>query len=471
MRTARRHRLFTLSGALLFLACGALQQGAAEDERLEVSGRVLLLAIDGADWDVINRIVAEGKAPNFAALMRQGTYGVLHSLSPSWSPVIWTSIATGVMPPVHGINNFVYTEGGQRHLYTSGMIKIPTLWEILSDQGISVGVTNYWFTYPALPVQGYMISDHAIPSRSDRLVKTFAKGQDPPPREHLVHPPELWDEIQGLLDPPRLRWGGAGYDKLSIEARFLSMYSMLMEDGLVTDLALAADRIHHPRVTAVYWKGVDRASHAYWRYLEPDHEFYADDPPSEREIGLYEDWIPWVYRHTDALLGEMRQILTPNDIIVITSDHGFEARIPKRGGKVTGGHHQGESKNGIYLMAGAGIAPRGAQGPDIHVTDIAPTILYLVDSPVPAHMTGKVALELLDPRLLAQRQVRQSPALSRDDRLLSAGAESKVVPLEAERIERLEALGYFESDLPTASETDAPGAGEDTTGNEPSSTP
>jgi hypothetical protein len=122
-------------------------------------------------------------------------------------------------------------------------------------------------------------------------------------------------------------------------------------------------------------------------------------------------------------------------------------------------------------MAGAGIAPRGEQGPDIHVTDIAPTLLYLVDSPVPAHMTGKVALELLDPRLVAQRQVKQSPALSRGDRMGAAAAESKVVPLEGERIERLEALGYFESDVPRARETDAPGAGEDTRGNEPSATP
>ena len=285
-----------------------------------------------------------------------------------------------------------------------------------------------------------------------------------------MHPPELWDEIRPLLVLQRLG-GEARYDRLSSEGRFAAMYSMLMEDGLVADIALAADRIHHPRVTAVYWKGVDRASHSYWRYLEPDHEYYADDPPSARDLALYEDWIPWVYRHTDALVGAMRQILTPNDIIMITSDHGFQARIPKRGGAVTGGHNQSESKNGIYLMAGAGIAPRGERGPDIHVTDIAPTILYLVDSPIPAHMTGKVALELLDPRLVAQRQVRQSPALSRDDRMGAAGAESKVVPLDGERIERLEALGYFEPDLPKASETDAPGAREDTTGNEPSATP
>ena len=77
--------------------------------------------------------------------------------------------------------------------------------------------------------------------------------------------------------------------------------------------------------------------------------------------------------------------------------------------------------------SGAGIAPRGEQGPDIHVTDIAPTLLYLVGSPVPAHMSGKVALELLDARLLAQRPVRQSPALSRDDRRSYAGL------VEAER--------------------------------------
>ena len=34
----------------------------------------------------------------------------------------------------------------------------------------------------------------------------------------------------------------------------------------------------------------------------------ACDEPSARDLAFYEDWIPRVYRPTDALLGEMRQV-------------------------------------------------------------------------------------------------------------------------------------------------------------------
>ena len=58
---------------------------------------------------VVDRMIAEGKLPNFAALRDGGASGRLRSSKPLLSPIIWTTIATGKPPDEHGIGHFVAT--------------------------------------------------------------------------------------------------------------------------------------------------------------------------------------------------------------------------------------------------------------------------------------------------------------------------------------------------------------------------
>ena len=74
-------------------------------------GRVILFGIDGADWQVIDPLMASGRMPNMARVVREGTRGVLQSMEPSASPALWTTVATGVSPQRHGIHGFI-TGGG-----------------------------------------------------------------------------------------------------------------------------------------------------------------------------------------------------------------------------------------------------------------------------------------------------------------------------------------------------------------------
>ena len=54
--------------------------------------RVVLIGIDGASWDRIDRGIAEGRLPTFARLKREGVSAPLGSLVPTYSPPIWTSM-------------------------------------------------------------------------------------------------------------------------------------------------------------------------------------------------------------------------------------------------------------------------------------------------------------------------------------------------------------------------------------------
>ena len=82
-----------------------------EPQRRATGTKALLIGLDGADWNIIDPLVEAGRLPNLARLARSGVRGRLHSITPMLSPVIWTSIATGVQPSRHGIIDFLATTG------------------------------------------------------------------------------------------------------------------------------------------------------------------------------------------------------------------------------------------------------------------------------------------------------------------------------------------------------------------------
>src|SRR5277367_2995200 len=69
--------------------------------------KVILIGIDAGTWNVIVPLVKEGKMPNFEKVICEGAVGNLRSEEPMYSPVLWTTIATGKKRDKHGITNFL----------------------------------------------------------------------------------------------------------------------------------------------------------------------------------------------------------------------------------------------------------------------------------------------------------------------------------------------------------------------------
>lgn len=111
----------------------------------EPGAPVLLLGLDGLDWDLVLPWVEAGRMPNLARLLERGTWGEMRSISPLLSPLIWTTVATGVSPEVHGILDFVEhdRETGKRIPVTSGSREVPALWNIASALERRVDVVGY----------------------------------------------------------------------------------------------------------------------------------------------------------------------------------------------------------------------------------------------------------------------------------------------------------------------------------------
>src|SRR6266404_4280027 len=69
--------------------------------------RVVILGLDGLDFGLTQKLLAQGKLPHLAALRKQGCFKALASTLPPISPVAWSSFQTGVNPGKHNIFDFL----------------------------------------------------------------------------------------------------------------------------------------------------------------------------------------------------------------------------------------------------------------------------------------------------------------------------------------------------------------------------
>ncbi len=140
----------------------ASPEAAAAVVRATGPGRpVLFVGLDGADWQLLDRYVAAGSMPNLARLVREGAGGTLRTIHPPLSPLVWTTMMTGVSPLQHGILDFTRWSpvDGRKEPVTSDERRVPAIWNMASDGGRRVAVFGLWATYPAETVRGLMVSD------------------------------------------------------------------------------------------------------------------------------------------------------------------------------------------------------------------------------------------------------------------------------------------------------------------------
>ena len=107
-RTAMRPRsrwigVLVLVGLLAPVLQACAGPAAADDER-----KVIVIGIDGMDWGLTERLMAEGQLPNLSKLAAEGSARPLGTSVPPLSPVAWSDFITGTDSGGHGIFDFIH---------------------------------------------------------------------------------------------------------------------------------------------------------------------------------------------------------------------------------------------------------------------------------------------------------------------------------------------------------------------------
>lgn len=407
-----------------------------ETETSRQHGRVLLVGIDGATLRIIRPLLETGRLPWLAAIARAGTSGNLRSHQPIYSPRIWNSIATGKAPENHGVEGFTFEdEAGKQRLYLSVHRKTHALWNIVSAAGKKVAVVNWWNTYPPEVVNGVMISDHAKPTRLAELRNlTGAETLDEGTRVFPAH----WHPravgvfanrlgIPGLDDPFLGNLGFAEWmKKEELSKRF-------RDDAATARIALEVEAELRPDLMMVFLPGIDRVSHRLWGSVETPERYAKplDMSPLQREAGR--DALHAYYAYSDALIGLLSASYGEDDLVVVVSDHGFEAGSHL--GDLTGVHASEAALDGILFARGAGIDPGSDTGTP-SVNDVAPTILAWLGLPLGKDMDGRVASFLAPPQSVTTIATYDTVEIERLE-VAPSGSEEEI-------LDQLRALGYID---------------------------
>jgi len=90
-------------------------------------------------------------------------------------------------------------------------------------------------------------------------------------------------------------------------------------DNLEKILLSEIDKKHHRAYSAVF-TATDSASHMLFRLMDPTHPRYDADLAAQ-----YGNGVRQVYEKMDSIIGEVRQRLGEDDLLLIVSDHGFHS--------------------------------------------------------------------------------------------------------------------------------------------------
>ena len=248
------------------------------------SSTVAILGLDGATFDIIDKLAAEGRLPNMQRMMREGARATLMSSTPPLSAIAWTTITTGVNPGKHGIFDFAHRRKDDYGFvpHTARDKKAPAIWKMLGEEGKKSCVVNVPMTYPPERLNGVMLS--GFPS--------------PPGAADWIFPSSIASELKrelGEIDFPKP--GGLIRDGQEKELAD-EIEQKTRRQVKVLEYLLKRDR--YDFVITVF-DGIDVASHSLWKFVDPSHPKYDAKKAPEGREQFYR-----AYEISDWAVGKMR---------------------------------------------------------------------------------------------------------------------------------------------------------------------
>lgn len=347
--------------------------------------RAIFLGFDGLDPRITERLMAEGRLPNFAKLRAMGSYSRLRTTFPALSPVAWSTFATGVNPGRHNIFDFLsrdlrtYVPELSSARVTKKSVELrrrsESFWKILGRYGVTSTILRVPITFPPEEFDGRLLSAMCTPDLrgSQGTFSRFAEpvGELEGPSEETI-PFVVRDgflEIQGtrfgLDEGVYTPWVHLRFPSARGIARFLlttkggfSLYCTPVQ----IDPEDPAMPISHPRWYTIYlakllgafatlgmaedtWAlnegAIDQAAFLEQAWLirkERETMFFSalDRAPRGVVACVFDttdrvqhmcfhqpDVIEPMYVDMDRILGQTLRYVDPGTALFVLSDHGF----------------------------------------------------------------------------------------------------------------------------------------------------
>ncbi len=403
--------------------------------------KVLLIGWDAADWQIINPLMEKGLMPTLKKFLSESSYGNIATLDPPYSPMLWTSIATGKHAFDHGVLGFTETlpDGSGIRPVSHNSRKVKAIWNMLNQEGYRSNVVSWWPSHPVEDINGVMVSNFYQHARTKYEEEwPFLEGTTNS-EEHAemlaqlrLHPQEL---TGSHLAPfiPKLR-----ELELEKDGVFLNSLKILAHASSVHNACTYLMEETEWDFMAVYHDAIDHFCHAAMKYRAPKL-----DGISEEDFEKYREVVDGSYRFHDMMLERLLNMVDDDTYVMILSDHGFHSdnnrfvELPK-GPATPALEHR---PYGIVALRGPGIK-KGEKIFGASLLDITPTLLHLYGLPIGEDMAGKPLLQAFEettqPTYIKSWEERKG-----DDARLKSDAPTDP-EAEKQALEQLVELGYVQ---------------------------
>jgi predicted AlkP superfamily phosphohydrolase/phosphomutase/tetratricopeptide (TPR) repeat protein len=406
--------------------------------------KVLLIGWDAADWKIINKLMDNGLMPAMKSVVENGVSGRLATLDPPLSPMLWTSMATGVRPYKHGVLGFVEHDGnGGVRPVSSHSRKVKAIWNMLTMEGYKSNIVGWWPSNPVESINGCMVSNLFQQEKKGKETMDLNDWDMPegtiyPERikeklmEIRVHPHEITGNLVLPFVPQAFALDKKQDKRLTVISKFLAHASTI--HGACTELMETEEW----DFTAVYHDAIDHFSHAFMKYNPPKMEGLDDEA-----YDLFKDVVKGAYVFHDMMLDRLLKTIDKDTTVVIVSDHGFHSDHlrPRFVPQVPSGPAVEHAPFGIFVAMGPGIK-KGERIYGASILDVTPTILSLFDLPIGRDMQGKPLNDIYIEQK-ENKYIDSWEKVEKDGGLLVKGEHSDELTNEA-ALQQLIDLGYVD---------------------------
>jgi predicted AlkP superfamily phosphohydrolase/phosphomutase len=266
---------------------------------------VLMLGLDAADADVVERLMAQGRLPNLQRLRLGGVSGRLSSPAGQYAGAVWPTFYTGMDVPWHGVfHNKLWRPDAMRvEVAGEHWIDSRPIWESLGDEDLQLCLVDVPMVLgPPKPLNGVHLSGWGTHD-------VLSKG---------AWPPELWQQLverHGAPIMPPEHFGAQS-------ARSLQQLSVELERATSQLRDIAIDLLQREpwQLACVVFGATHRAGHYLW-----DRSQVNGNGASAPDTGDADAALADVYQHVDAAIGAILRSLDRETLVIAFAVHGMGA--------------------------------------------------------------------------------------------------------------------------------------------------
>jgi predicted AlkP superfamily phosphohydrolase/phosphomutase/tetratricopeptide (TPR) repeat protein len=360
---------------------------------MKTKNKFLVIGWDAADWQIIGPLLAKGLMPSLKKIIDNGVYGNMSTMNPPYSPMLWTSVATGKTADKHGVLGFVEIMPGMEGVrsVTTHARKTRALWNILHHEGYKSNVVGWWPSFPTEPINGVIISDkfqkvHADPKKRKPIHPDAIHPKEEMKNFHdlRMFPTEVTPEHILPFIPD-----AAKIDQ-SKDHLLVPFASILAHNVSLHNAATRLLRTSEWDFMAVYFDMIDHFCHTFMKFHPP-----KQNGIEQEKFDIYKEVINGAYRFQDMMLGRKLELIDADTTVLVLSDHGYESGnrrildMPKINAAPSLEHRN----FGMFAAMGPNIK-KNTKLYGLGLMDIAPTVLHHFNLPIGKDMDGRVVGEM-----------------------------------------------------------------------------